>query len=162
MDYLCGITDNQTITPLARFLHYYRQETWRQAMCFRYLGFTNCRYTMKQIYYVIQTLLRGRGSNIIKIISFGIKPDDEVSCCSPAWRTSRVSTPATKTTTISTKSGRYLPLRARSTRRRSRIAGPVAGAILENFPEQVEAATSTCHWMNARYTMKTPVLTKER
>lgn len=27
--------------------------------------------------------------------------------------------------------------------------GPVAGAILENFPEQVEAATSTCHWMNA-------------
>ena len=25
---------------------------------------------MKQIYYVIQTLLRGRGSNIIKVISF--------------------------------------------------------------------------------------------
>mgnify|MGYP000788338116 CR=1 FL=1 len=24
---------------------------------------------MKQIYYVIQTLLRGRGSNIIKVIS---------------------------------------------------------------------------------------------
>ena len=27
---------------------------------------------MKQIYYVIQTLLRGRGSNIIKIISLGL------------------------------------------------------------------------------------------
>ena len=27
--------------------------------------------------------------------------------------------------------------------------GPVAGAILENFPEQVEAATSTCYWKNS-------------
>lgn len=27
---------------------------------------------MKQIYYVIQTLLRGRGSNIIKILSLGL------------------------------------------------------------------------------------------
>ena len=27
---------------------------------------------MKQIYYVIQTLLRGRGSNIIKVISLGL------------------------------------------------------------------------------------------
>ena len=26
---------------------------------------------MKQIYYVIQTLLRGRGSNIIKVLSLG-------------------------------------------------------------------------------------------
>ena len=33
---------------------------------------------MKQIYYVIQTLLRGRGSNIIKI-----KPDDEYSAILP-------------------------------------------------------------------------------
>ena len=28
---------------------------------------------MKQIYYVIQTLLRGRGSNIIKIVSLGLE-----------------------------------------------------------------------------------------
>ena len=27
---------------------------------------------MKQIYYVFQTLLRGRGSNVIKIISLGL------------------------------------------------------------------------------------------
>ena len=27
---------------------------------------------MKQIYYVIRTLLRGRGSNIIKVISLGL------------------------------------------------------------------------------------------
>ena len=27
---------------------------------------------MKQIYYVIQTLLRGRGSNIIKVVSLGL------------------------------------------------------------------------------------------
>lgn len=103
---------------------------------------------MKQIYYVIQTLLRGRGSNIIKIISLGLSLTMSILLFS-AWRTSRVSTPATKTTTISTKSGRYLPLRARSTRRRSRIAALWRSAILENFPEQVEAATSTCHWMNA-------------
>lgn len=27
---------------------------------------------MKQIYYVIQTLLRGRGSNVIKVVSLGL------------------------------------------------------------------------------------------
>lgn len=27
---------------------------------------------MKQLYYVIRTLLRGRGSNIIKVISLGL------------------------------------------------------------------------------------------
>ena len=27
---------------------------------------------MKQIYYVIQTLLHGRGSNVIKVISLGL------------------------------------------------------------------------------------------
>ena len=26
--------------------------------------------------------------------------------------------------------------------------GPVAGAILENFPKEVEAATSYCLWVN--------------
>ena len=34
---------------------------------------------MKQLYYVIRTLLRGRGSNIIKVISLGFGIDDEYS-----------------------------------------------------------------------------------
>lgn len=38
---------------------------------------------MKQIYYVIQTLLRGRGSNIIKGHFFGIGIDDEYSAFLP-------------------------------------------------------------------------------
>ena len=38
---------------------------------------------MKQIYYVIQTLLRGRGSNIIKVISLGLGIDDEYSAFLP-------------------------------------------------------------------------------
>ena len=73
---------------------------------------------MKQIYYVIQTLLRGRGSNIIKIISLGLSLT--ISCFSPALHTSRALIPATKTMTTFTKSGLYLPSKAKSIRHKNR------------------------------------------
>jgi len=34
---------------------------------------------MKQIYYVIQALIHGRGANIIKVVSLGFGPDYEYS-----------------------------------------------------------------------------------
>ena len=33
---------------------------------------TEIKYNMKQIYYVIRTLLRGHGSNVIKILSLAL------------------------------------------------------------------------------------------
>ena len=76
---------------------------------------------MKQIYYVIQTLLRGRGSNIIKIISLGLSLTMSILLFSRVAYEQSL-TPATKTTTIFIKSGLYLPLRVRSIRRKSRTA----------------------------------------
>ncbi len=87
----------------------------------------------KQIYYVIQTLLRGRGSNIIKIISLGLSLTMSILLFSRVAYEQSL-TPATKTTTISTKSGRYLPSKGEKYPPQEQNCGPVAGAILENFP----------------------------
>lgn len=74
---------------------------------------------MKQIYYVIQTLLRGRGSNIIKIISLGLSLTMSILLFSRVAY-ERALIPATKTMTTFTKSGLYLPSKAKSIRHKNR------------------------------------------
>ena len=103
---------------------------------------------MKQIYYVIQTLLRGRGSNIIKIISLGL------SLTMSILLFSRVAYEQSFDTCYKDYDNLYqiwsvFTVKGEKYPPQEQNSGPVAGAILENFPEQVEAATSTCHWMNA-------------
>lgn len=103
---------------------------------------------MKQIYYVIQTLLRGRGSNIIKIISLGL------SLTMSILLFSRVAYEQSFDTCYKDYDNLYqiwsvFTVKGEKYPPQEQNCGPVAGAILENFPEQVEAATSTCHWMNA-------------
>ena len=46
--------------------------------------------------------------------------------------------------TTFTKSGLYLPSKAKSIRHKNRTV-----VLWQNFPEQVEAATSTCYWKNS-------------
>ena len=103
---------------------------------------------MKQIYYVIQTLLRGRGSNIIKIISLGL------SLTMSILLFSRVAYEQSFDTCYKDYDNLYqiwsvFTVKGEKYPPQEQNCGPVAGAIFENFPEQVEAATSTCHWMNA-------------
>lgn len=103
---------------------------------------------MKQIYYVIQTLLRGRGSNIIKIISLGL------SLTMSILLFSRVAYEQSFDTCYKDYDNLYqiwsvFTVKGEKYPPQEQNCGPVAGAILENFPEQVEAATSTCHWMNS-------------
>lgn len=103
---------------------------------------------MKQIYYVIQTLLRGRGSNIIKIISLGL------SLTMSILLFSRVAYEQSFDTCYKDYDNLYqiwsvFTVKGEKYPPQEQNCGPVAGAILENFPEQVEAATSICHWMNA-------------
>lgn len=101
---------------------------------------------MRQLYYVIRTLLRGRGANLIKIISLGLGLTMSIllfarvayelsfdSCYHDPERLHQVFS-------IWINNGeRSEP--------NSLNLGPVAGAILENFPQEVEAATSTCEWV---------------
>ena len=96
---------------------------------------------MKQLYYVIQTLLRGRSSNIIKIISLGLGLTMSIllfarvayeqsfdKCFKDYDNLYQVWS------VFTTNGEKHKPSQANS--------GPVAGAILENFPKEVEAATS--------------------
>ena len=103
---------------------------------------------MKQIYYVIQTLLRGRGSNIIKIISLGL------SLTMSILLFSRVAYEQSFDTCYKDYDNLYqiwsvFTVKGEKYPPQEQNCGPVAGAILENFPEQVEAATSTCYWKNS-------------
>ena len=103
---------------------------------------------MKQIYYVIQTLLRGRGSNIIKIISLGL------SLTMSILLFSRVAYEQSFDTCYKDHDNLYqiwsvFTVKGEKYPPQEQNCGPVAGAILENFPEQVEAATSTCYWKNS-------------
>lgn len=61
---------------------------------------------MKQIYYVIQTLLRGRGSNIIKVISLGLGLTMSILLFS-AWHMNRVLTLASRIMITCIRYGRY-------------------------------------------------------
>ena len=102
---------------------------------------------MKQIYYVIQTLLRGRGSNIIKIISLGL------SLTMSILLFSRVAYEQSFDTCYKDYDNLYqiwsvFTVKGEKYPPQEQNCGPVAGAILENFPEQVEAA-STCYWKNS-------------
>ncbi len=101
---------------------------------------------MKQIYYVIQTLLRGRGSNIIKVISLGL------SLTMSILLLSRVAYEQSYDKCYKDYDNLYqifsvFTVKGETFKPQEFNCGPVAGAILENFPEQVEAATSTCNWV---------------
>lgn len=100
---------------------------------------------MKQIYYVIQTLLRGRGSNIIKIISLGLGLTMSILLFARvAYEQSfdkcfKDYDNLYQVWSVFTVNGeKYEPSQAN--------LGPLAGAILENFPREVEAATCIGHW----------------
>ena len=90
---------------------------------------------MKQIYYVIQTLLRGRGSNIIKIISLGLSLTMSILLFSRVAYEQSFDT-CYKDYDNLYQIGRYLPLRARSTRRRSRIAALWRAPYWRTFPNR--------------------------
>lgn len=100
---------------------------------------------MKQLHYVIRTLLRGRGSNVIKIISLGLGLTMSIllfarvvyeqsfdKCFKDYDNLYQVWS------VFTTNGEKHDPSQMN--------CGPVAGAILENFPKEVECATSIGYW----------------
>jgi putative ABC transport system permease protein len=103
---------------------------------------------MKAIYYALKNLMHHLNGNLIKVISIGLgltlsillfarvafemsydsnyRDPDDLYQLFAVWIQ---------------KGERHEPS--------DKNMGPVAGAILENFPEEVEAATSTCRWIVA-------------
>ncbi|MDE5711352.1 MAG: ABC transporter permease, partial [Bacteroides sp.] len=100
---------------------------------------------MKQIYYVFQTLLRGRGSNVIKVISLGLGLTMSILLFSRVAYEQSFDTcfkdydNLYQAWSMFTVNGEKFPPQQQN-------CGPLAGAILENFPKEVEAATSISTW----------------
>lgn len=100
---------------------------------------------MKQIYYVFQTLLRGRGSNVIKIISLGLGLTMSILLFS------RVAYEQSFDTCFKDYDNLYqawsvFTVNGEQLKPQQQNCGPLVGAILENFPKEVEAATSISAW----------------
>ena len=103
---------------------------------------------MKQLYYVIRTLLRGRGSNIIKVISLGLGLTMSILLFS------RVAFEQSYDTCYKDYDDLYqiysiFSAEGEQFEPQKQNSGPVAGAILENFPKEVEAATSIAYFVSS-------------
>lgn len=100
---------------------------------------------MKQLYYVIRTLMRGRGSNVIKVVSLGLGLTMSILLFARvAYEQSfdkcfRDYDNLYQVYSIFTMGGKQLPAQQQN-------CYPLAGAILENFSEQVESATMYIDW----------------
>jgi len=102
---------------------------------------------MKQIYYVIQTLLHGRGSNIIKVISLGLALAMSILLFTRVAFEQSVDTCYKDYDRISQVFSIWTINGERDSEPGEMNIPPVAGAILENFPNEVEAAVNTCRYM---------------
>lgn len=103
---------------------------------------------MKQLYYVIRTLLRGRGSNIIKVISLGLGLTMSILLFS------RVAFEQSYDTCYKDYDDLYqiysiFSAEGEQFEPQKQNCGPVAGAILENFPKEVEAAVSIAYFVSS-------------
>jgi putative ABC transport system permease protein len=102
---------------------------------------------MKQIYYVIQTLLHGRGSNIIKVISLGLALTMSILLFA------RVAFEKSCNTCYKDYDQLYQVLSVwtvegdRDNEPNEMNLPVVAGFILENFPDEVESAVNVCKYM---------------
>ena len=101
---------------------------------------------MKQLHYTLQVLLHAKGSNLLKVVSLGLGLSISILLFA------RVAFEQSYDTCFKdydrlyqvwgqfTINGEKLPWQEMN-------VGPLAGAIRESFPEQVDAATSTLRWM---------------
>ncbi len=100
---------------------------------------------MKQLYYVVQTLLRGRGSNVFKVISLGLGLAVSILLFS------RVAYERSYDTCFRDYDKLYQlwttwNMNGQIYGPSSRNIGKIGGAVLEAMPEYIESATSVGDW----------------
>lgn len=101
---------------------------------------------MKQLYYVIQTLIHGRGSYIIKIISLGLGLTMSILLFSRVVFEQSFDT-CFKDNERLLQLWNVWTVNGEDMKPSERIVGAVAGGILEAMPDIVESAASTGQWM---------------
>lgn len=100
---------------------------------------------MRQLYYVIQTLLHGRNANVIKIVSLGLGLTMSILLFA------RVAFDLSMDTCFKDYQNLYqvwsiYTINGEPKSPQQMVLGPLAGGILQHFPDEVESATSTS-WM---------------
>lgn len=103
---------------------------------------------MRQIHYVIQTLLRGKGSIPFKVISLGL------GLAMSILLFARVAYEQSYDTCFRDYDRLYqvwsmFILDNEKNEPQTMNMGPLAGAILESFPKEVEGATCTCRYLTS-------------
>lgn len=101
---------------------------------------------MKQLYYVIQTLIHGRGSYIIKIISLGLGLTLSILLFSRVVFEQSFDT-CFKDNKRLLQLWNVWTVNGEDMKPSERIVGAVAGGVLEAMPDIVECAASTGQWM---------------
>ena len=101
---------------------------------------------MKQLYYVIQTLIHGRGSYIIKIISLGLGLTLSILLFSRVVFEQSFDT-CFKDNKRLLQLWNVWTVNGEDIKPSEYIIGAAAGGVLEAMPDIVESATSTGQWM---------------
>lgn len=101
---------------------------------------------MKQLYYVIQTLIHGRGSYIIKIISLGLGLTMSILLFSRVVFEQSFDT-CFKDNERLLQLWNVWTVNGEDIKPSEYIIGAAAGGVLEAMPDIVESATSTGQWM---------------
>lgn len=99
---------------------------------------------MKELYYVIQTLIHGRGANLIKIISLALGLTVSILIFSREAFEFNYDTCYEESECLAAVQIEWNISGEKSID--FRTLGPTAAAIAENFPKEVESATATHFW----------------
>ena len=101
---------------------------------------------MQSFHYIIRSLLHAKGSNLLKVVSLGLGLTMSILLFS------RVAFEQSYDTCFKDYDRLYqvwtqFTIKGEKLDWQQQNSGPVAGAIFESFPEQVESATCTNRWM---------------
>ena len=101
---------------------------------------------MRQIHYVIQTLLRGKGSIPFKVISLGLGLAMSILLFARVAYEQSYDTCFRDYDRIYQVWSQFV-MNGEALEPQTMNMGPLAGAILESFPKEVEGATCTCRYL---------------
>ena len=100
---------------------------------------------MKQLYYVVQTLLHGRNANVIKIVSLGLGLMMSILLFARVAFDLSYDTHFKDYQNLHQVWSRYT-IKEKTMNPQQQNIGPVPGAIMQYFPDEVESATSIGMW----------------
>ena len=101
---------------------------------------------MQAFHYILRILLHAKGSNLLKVVSLGLGLTMSILLFARVAFEQSYDTCFPDTDRLYQVWSQFT-VKGEKLDWQEMNCGPVAGAILESFPEQVESATCTAHWL---------------